>query len=215
MAFTLPPLPFAREALQPFMSGETLDYHHGKHHKSYVDKTNALVEEAGLGQLSLLDVIHTAKERSDLELFNQSAQIWNHNFFWQCLTPSQGEKPSGQLAELIDEAFGSLDGFIETFSKEAADHFASGYAWLVLEGEKLAVTSYHDADTPIVRDVKPLFTLDVWEHAYYIDRRNDRAAYLDQVLRNIVNWEFVAQNLDGNGASRADQPGAKAMAEVD
>ena len=215
MAFILPSLPYAREALDPFMSAATLDYHHGKHHQAYVDKTNPLIEEAGLDQLSLVDVIRTARERSDLHLFNQAAQVWNHSFFWQCLAPAQGQKPAGQLAELIDETFGSLDGFFEAFSKEAEDHFSNGYAWLVLDGEKLAITSLHDADTPVVGDVKPLFTLDLWEHAYYIDRRNDRAAYLDQVLRNIVDWEFVGGNLDGKAASRADQPGTKVMAEVD
>jgi len=215
MAFTLPPLPYAREALEPHMSGETLDYHHGKHHKAYVEKTNTLVEEAELAQLSLLDLIKMARERSQLELFNQAAQLWNHSFFWQCLAPAQGQKPAGQLAELIDEGYGSLDGFIKAFAKEAEAHFASGYAWLVLEDEKLVIASLHDADTPAARDMKPLLTLDLWEHAYYIDRRNDRAAYLDEVLRNIINWEFVASNLDGNGLSRADQPGVRVMAEVD
>src|SRR5687768_5892207 len=119
MAFTLPPLPYARDALEPFMSTETLDYHHGKHHKAYVEKTNKLVDEAELDELSLIDAIQTAREQSDLELFNQAAQVWNHDFFWQCLAPAQGQKPTGQLAELIDEAFGSLDGFIEAFSEEA------------------------------------------------------------------------------------------------
>jgi Fe-Mn family superoxide dismutase len=213
MAFSLPNLPYAREALEPFMSGETLDYHHGKHHKSYVEKTNKLAAEAGLEELSLVELIRKAHQQSNQKLFNQAAQVWNHDFFWQCLAPAQGQKPAGQLSALIEDAFGSLDGFIEAFSTEAEEHFSNGYAWLVLDGERLKIVSLHDADTPVARDLKPLFTLDLWEHAYYIDRRNDRAAYLDKVLRNIVNWEFVASNLDGNGVSRADQAGAKVMAE--
>lgn len=215
MAFTLPSLPYAREALEPFMSGETLDFHHGKHHKAYVEKANKLVAEAGMEERSLIEVIRFARDKSKQDLFNQAAQVWNHDFFWQCLAPAQGLKPAGQLAQLIDEAFGSLDGFIEAFSTEAEDHFSNGYAWLIKDGERLKIMSLHDADTPVAYGMKPLFTLDLWEHAYYIDRRNDREAYLDQVLRNIVNWEFVASNLDGNGASRADQQGAKAMAEVE
>lgn len=213
MAFTLPSLPYAREALEPFMSGETLDFHHGKHHKAYVEKTNKLAAEAGLEELSLLELIRQAHEKSNEKLFNQAAQVWNHDFFWQCLAPGQGLKPAGQLAQLIDEAFGSLDGFIEAFSKEAEEHFSNGYAWLILDGEGLKIVSLHDADTPVAHGMKPLFTLDLWEHAYYIDRRNDREAYLEKVLNNIVHWEFVASNLDGNGAARADQQGAKVMAE--
>jgi Fe-Mn family superoxide dismutase len=212
MAFTLPSLPYARDALEPFMSAETLDLHHGKHHKAYVEKTNKLAAEAGLEELSLLELIQSAHEKSNEKLFNQAAQVWNHDFFWQCLAPGQGLKPAGQLAQLIDEAFGSLDGFIEAFSKEAEEHFSNGYAWLIQDGEGLKITSLHDADTPVAHGMKTLFTLDLWEHAYYIDRRNDREGYLDKVLNNIVNWEFVASNLDGNGAARADQQGAKAMA---
>jgi Fe-Mn family superoxide dismutase len=213
MAFVLPPLPYARDALAPIMSAETLDFHYGKHHAAYVEKANALIADEGLQDRSLVDAIRASHERSNIKLFNQVAQIWNHSFFWQCLAPAQGQKPAGQLAELIDECFGSLDGFFEAFKAEAAVHFGSGYAWLVMDGERLSITSMHDADTPVAHDMKPLFTVDVWEHAYYVDYRNARSDFLDKVLRGIVNWEFVASNLDGNGAARADQPGERVMAE--
>ncbi|MET0376247.1 MAG: superoxide dismutase [Rhizorhabdus sp.] len=204
MAFELPPLPFDKSALEPHMSAETFEYHHGKHHKAYVDKTNGWIDEKGLAGLSLVDVIKKAKSTSDKGLFNNAAQIWNHTFFWNCLAPA-GQQPTGKLASLIEESFGTTDELLKKLAAEAVGHFASGWAWLVLEGDKLAITSYHDADTPVVYDVKPLLTLDVWEHAYYIDYRNARPKFAETVLGNIVNWDFVAQNLDGQGVSRADQ----------
>ncbi|MGF1549368.1 MAG: superoxide dismutase [Sphingomonadaceae bacterium] len=206
MPFSLPDLPYAKDALDPHMSAETLDFHHGKHHNAYVEKTNGMLGDKGLEGASLLEVIRKARDGGDKGLFNNSAQIWNHSFFWQCLAPANDQRPSGQLAEMIDDAFGSTDDFLKKFKEEAVGHFASGWAWLVLAGDGLRITSYHDADTPVAHDdVKPLFTLDVWEHAYYIDYRNARPDYVDGALKNLVNWEFVAKNLDGEGASRADQ----------
>jgi Fe-Mn family superoxide dismutase len=207
MAFTLPPLPFAKDALAPTMSAETLDFHHGKHHKAYVDKVNQLVaEKDDLGHLSLVQLIRTAREQGDTKLFNNAAQAWNHGFFWQCLAPPRGQRPTGRLAELIDEGFGSIENLLTRLKEEAVAHFASGWAWLVLDGDRLKVTSLHDADTPVVHDgMQPLLTLDVWEHAYYIDYRNERPKFAEAVLANLVNWEFVAQNLDGAGIARADQ----------
>ncbi|MEA3046013.1 MAG: superoxide dismutase, Fe-Mn family [Sphingomonadales bacterium] len=214
MPFKLPALPFARDALGAHMSAETLDYHHGKHHKAYVDKVNALLGESDLAGGSLAEIIRAAKEQGDKALFNNAAQHWNHSFFWQCLAPPQGQRPMGQLAELIDEAFGNADALLAKLKEEAAGHFASGWAWLVLDGGKLKVTSLHDADTPVAHEgMKPLLTLDVWEHAYYIDYRNERPKYAEAVLGNIVNWEFVAKNLDGEGVSRADQE-AQELAEA-
>jgi len=205
MAFALPELPFAKDALQPHMSAETLEFHHGKHHKAYVDKVNGWIDEKGLSGRSLVEVIRLAKEKGDKGLFNNAAQVWNHSFFWNCLA-APGQKPSGQLASKIDEAFGSTEALLKKLGEEAVGHFASGWAWLVLEGGQLKITSYHDADTPVVDDgVKPLLTLDVWEHAYYIDYRNARPKFAETVLGNIINWDFVAQNLDGDGVSRADQ----------
>jgi Fe-Mn family superoxide dismutase len=205
MAFELPPLPFDKSALEPHMSAETFDFHHGKHHKAYVDKTNGWIEEKGLTGLSLVEVVRKAKAGADKPLFNNAAQIWNHTFFWNCLAPA-GQEPTGKLAEMIETSFGSKAALLEKLGAEAVGHFASGWAWLVLENGALKVTSYHDADTPIVYEgVKPLLTLDVWEHAYYIDYRNARPKFAESVLGNIINWDFVAQNLDGEGESRADQ----------
>ena len=205
MPFTLPDLPYAKDALAPHMSAETLEFHHGKHHKAYVDKTNSMLADKGLENASLIEVIKSASERGDKPLFNNSAQIWNHSFFWQCLAPAGSTKPSGKLAEMIASEFGDQATLVEKLAKEATDHFASGWGWLVLENGKLKVTSLHDADTPVAHGLIPLLTLDVWEHAYYIDYRNERPKFLKTVLENIVNWDFVAQNLDGEGASRADQ----------
>jgi Fe-Mn family superoxide dismutase len=206
MAFELPPLPFAKNALEPIISSETFDYHHGKHHKAYVDKTNELVAGTDLENASLLEVIRSAKQTGQQTLFNQSAQIWNHSFFWQCLAPAQERKPAGQLAEMIDQAFGSTDALLDALKKESLAHFSNGWSWLVLEGDRLKVTSLHDADTPVVYEgMKPLLTLDLWEHAYYVDYRNVRADFVDKVLRNVINWEFVEQNLDGRGEERANQ----------
>lgn len=204
MAFELPPLPFDKSALEPHMSAETFDFHHGKHHKAYVDKTNGWIEEKGLAGLSLLQVIDKAKTGGDKGLFNNSAQIWNHTFFWNCLAPAGSTSPSGKLAGLID-GFGGQDALLKKLADEAVAHFASGWAWLVLEGDALKVTSFHDADTPVAHGVTPLFTLDVWEHAYYIDYRNARPKFAETILANVINWDFVSQNLDGQGASRADQ----------
>ena len=206
MAFTLPELPYAKDALAPTMSAETLEFHHGKHHKAYVDKTNSFVEEKGLQGKKLSEVIKHAKQAGDSGLFNNSAQVWNHSFFWQCLSP-ETKAPSGKLAEMVNEAFGSAEALVDKLKAESAGHFASGWGWLVLEDGKLKVTSLHDADTPVVYDYKPLLTIDVWEHAYYVDYRNARPAYLDAVTAKIINWDFVAQNLDGEGVSRADQNG--------
>ncbi|MFN3725905.1 MAG: superoxide dismutase [Allosphingosinicella sp.] len=208
MPYTLPELPYAKDALGEFMSAETLEYHHGKHHKAYVDRTNQLVGEKNLGSLPLSRLIVQAKQQGEKTLFNQSAQIWNHSFYWQCLAPAQGQRPTGKLAELIDQAYGSTDNLLAELKKEAVGHFSNGWAWLVLDGGALKITSLHDADSPVAYDgMKPLLTLDVWEHAYYIDYRNVRADFAEKVLGNIVNWDFVAQNLDGKGVSRADQEG--------
>ena len=205
MPFTLPDLPFAKDALGPHMSAETLDYHHGKHHKAYVDKTNGMLAEKGLTDASLIEVIKAAKEKGDKGLFNNSAQIWNHSFFWQCLAPAGSTQPSGRLRDLISESFGDEQAMLDKLATESVNHFASGWGWLVLNNGKLEVTSLHDADTPAVHGLVPLLSIDVWEHAYYIDYRNERPKFVKSVLENIINWDFVAQNLDGKGLDRADQ----------
>ena len=212
MPFQLPELPFAKDALAPVMSAETLEFHHGKHHKAYVTKTNELIDgDANLSGASLAQVIREAQRAGNNKLFNNSAQLWNHSFFWQCLAPAQGQKPEGKLDHLINDAFGNAEALLQKLQEEAVNHFSNGWAWLVLDRGSLRVTSLHDADTPLVHEgMTPLFTLDVWEHAYYIDYRNERPKFANAVLSNIVNWDFVAQNLDGQGAGRADQEGTAA-----
>ena len=207
MPFQLPELPFAKDALAPHMSAETLEFHHGKHHKAYVTKTNELIaDDRGLSGASLVQVVREAKRAENSKLFNNSAQLWNHSFFWQCLAPAQGQQPSGKLATLINDAFGSAENLLQKLQEEAVNHFSNGWAWLLLDRGNLRVSSLHDADTPIVHEgMVPLFTLDVWEHAYYIDYRNERPRFASTVLANIVNWDFIAENLDGRGFDRADQ----------
>jgi Fe-Mn family superoxide dismutase len=211
MAFQLPDLPFSKDALAPHMSAETLEFHHGKHHATYVKKTNEMIEGKGdLSGASLVDVIRKAGTSGDKKLFNNSAQLWNHSFFWQCLSPDK-QQPSGKLAQLIDDGFGGIDPMLQKLGDEAVNHFSNGWAWLVLDRDQLKITSLHDADTPLVHDgMVPLFTLDVWEHAYYIDYRNERPKFVTSVLSNIVNWDFVAQNLDGKGSDRANQEASTA-----
>lgn len=206
MAFELAPLPYGPDALGEYMSAETLAFHHGKHHRAYVDKLNGLLADKPGEGGSLVEVIRSAHDRRDSQTFNNAAQIWNHNFYWRCLAPPGGQKPTGRLAEMIDDGFGSVEALLGTLKEEAVGHFSNGWAWLVLDRGKLAVTSLHDADTPSVHEgMKPLLTLDVWEHAYYIDYRNARADFAEKVLGNIIDWDFVAQNLDGEGIARADQ----------
>jgi Fe-Mn family superoxide dismutase len=205
MAFELPPLPYDKSAFGEILSAETFDFHWGKHHRAYVNKTNELAPQAGLDGRRLSDVIRAAKESGNKGLFNNSAQLWNHSFYWQCLSP-ETQQPTGTLKQKIDEAFGSTDALLEKLKTESVNHFASGWGWLVLDGDQLKVTSLHDGDSPVAYDgMKPLLTIDVWEHAYYIDYRNARADYVDALLKRAINWEFVAQNLDGRGVSRADQ----------
>ena len=208
MPFTLPDLPFARDSLGDFMSAETLDFHHGKHHKAYVDKLNDAVEDTDLQGIPLARLIRTAKDKGDAALANVAGQHWNHNFFWQCLAPPSGQRPTGRLAAMIEEEFGGLEPMLAALKEEAVGHFASGWAWLALDRGRLAITSLHDGDAPPAHDgLKPLLTVDVWEHAYYIDDRHERAKFVDAVLGHLVDWEFVARSLDGKGVSRADQEG--------
>ena len=212
MTFQLPELPYAKDALAPHISAETLEFHWGKHHRAYVTKTNELLDqEAELSGATLAQVVREARRSGHAKLFNNSAQLWNHSFFWQCLSPERQE-PTGKLSHLIDDGFGNAEAMLKQLHEEAVNHFSNGWAWLVLDRGSLRITSLHDADTPLVHDgMVPLFTLDVWEHAYYIDYRNERPKFATAVLSNIVNWDFVAQNLDGRGEHRADQERADSL----
>ncbi|CAN5907628.1 superoxide dismutase [soil metagenome] len=189
MAFELPDLPYAKDAL-PGVSAETLEYHHGKHHATYVKTLNDLVEGTDHAGKSLEDVILAADPGP---LFNNSAQVWNHTFFWNCMSPTGGGAPTGDLGESINSAFGSYDDFASQFTEAAKTQFGSGWAWLVDDGG-LKIMKTANADLPLKHGVKALLTLDVWEHAYYIDYRNARPDHIKNFLDNLVNWDFVGQN---------------------
>ena len=195
MAFELPALPYHHEALQPYMSAETLHYHHDKHHKAYVDNLNKLLPGSGFEGKSLEDIIAAAEINSGL--FNNAAQHWNHSFFWQCMSPNGGGAASGAVADAIGSAFGSYDKFSEEFSNAAATQFGSGWAWLVTDGSKLSIKKTANADLPLKHGSKALLTIDVWEHAYYIDHRNARPKFIETFLTHLVNWDFVNENLNG------------------
>lgn len=193
MAFTLIDLPFPKDALSPAISAETLDYHHGKHHKAYIDKTNAAVADTDLHGRSLEQVIAAARG-SQPGLFNNAAQSWNHGFYWHSLSPDT-TAPSGDLAAAIDRAFGSLADLTRLLKEKGAGHFASGWVWLAEQAGKLTLAETHDGDTLADGTANPLLVIDLWEHAYYIDHRNARPAYLDAVIDGHLNWCFAAENL--------------------
>jgi Fe-Mn family superoxide dismutase len=197
MAFEQPPLPYAMDALEPYgMKAETFEYHYGKHHKAYVDNLNKLTEGTDLATLPLEEVIKlTYKDSAKQGIFNNAAQVWNHSFFWNCMKPGGGGAPTGDLAARIDKELGGFDKFKEEFSNAAATQFGSGWAWLVEDNGTLKVTKTPNAVDPLAEGQKPLLTLDVWEHAYYIDFRNARPAFIKNFLDRLVNWDFVAHNL--------------------
>ena len=193
MAFELMPLPYDKEALAPAISGETLSFHHGKHHKTYIDKTNAAVEGTDNEGKSLEEVIAAARG-SNQGLFNNAAQSWNHGFYWHSLAPDGGA-PSGDLASKVEQAFGSVDDLKTKLAERGAGHFASGWVWLAEKGGTLSIEETHDGDTLADSGFNPLLTIDVWEHAYYLDHQNQRPAYLKAVLDSHLNWAFAAENL--------------------
>jgi superoxide dismutase, Fe-Mn family len=198
MAFEQAPLPFASNALESYgMKAETFEYHYGKHHKAYVDNLNKLVEgKSEFAGKSLEEVIRmTAGKADQAGIFNNAAQVWNHSFFWSSLKAGGGGAPTGDLLAKIEAAFGSYDNFKTEFSAAAATQFGSGWAWLVEEAGALKITKTTNADNPLTHGQKPLLTLDVWEHAYYIDFRNARPGYITNYLDKLVNWDFVAANL--------------------
>ncbi len=192
---TQPPLPYKEDALEPYISKRTLEFHYGKHHKAYVDNTNQLAGTAGLGSLSLEEIIKkTAGSADRVSLFNNAAQAWNHNFYWKSMLPG-ASKPDERLTKMIDASFGSYDNFNKEFQNAAVTQFGSGWAWLVLDQGKLKVTKTSNAENPLTHGQTPLLTLDVWEHAYYLDYQNRRADYVKAVLDNLLNWKFAAANL--------------------
>jgi Fe-Mn family superoxide dismutase len=192
MAFELPPLPYAMDALAPHISQETLEYHYGKHHQTYVTNLNNLVKDTEDENASLEEII----KKAEGGLFNNAAQVWNHTFYWSCLSPTGGGAPTGEIGEKINSAFGSYDSFKEDFAKAATTQFGSGWAWLVDNDGTLEIMQTSNADLPLKHSVKALLTIDVWEHAYYIDYRNARPKYIDTFMDSLLNWDFVAANLE-------------------
>ncbi len=193
MAFKLIDLPYADDALAPAVSAETLSFHHGKHHQAYLDKTNKAIEGTNLAGKSLEDVVAAARG-SDKGLFNNAAQSWNHGFYWHSMAPDGGE-PSAELSQMIDADFGSLDDLKARLAERGAGHFASGWVWLAEKGGQLSIEETHDGDTLADQDFNPLLTVDVWEHAYYLDHQNKRPDYLDKVINGKLNWGFASENL--------------------
>jgi superoxide dismutase, Fe-Mn family len=195
MAFTLPDLPYSKDALAPVISAETLEYHHGKHHAGYVNKLNTMVEGSKWATKTLEEVVQgTQGQQNEQGVFNNAAQIWNHTFYWNCMAPNGGGEPTGKVAELINKAFGDFNSFKTKFSDEAAARFGSGWAWLIEKDGGVAIETTLNADTPMAHGKKCLLTLDVWEHAYYIDYRNARPKYIEAFWK-IVNWDWVNQQL--------------------
>ena len=197
MSFTLPDLPYAKDALAPHISAETLDIHHGKHHAAYVTNLNKLLDGHELAGKSLEDVVKATAGKADKAgIFNNAAQVWNHTFYWNSMTPNGGGAPSGELAKLVTRDFGSLEAFKTAFAAAGATQFGSGWAWLVAKDGKLEIRKTANAETPLTEaSVTPLLTMDVWEHAYYVDFRNRRPDYIATFLDKLVNWDFAAANL--------------------
>ncbi|MFB2972642.1 superoxide dismutase [Aerosakkonema sp. BLCC-F183] len=196
MAFTLPDLPYAANALEPHMSANTFSFHHDKHHAAYVNNLNNLIKDTELADKSLEEIIKaTFKDSSKVGVFNNAAQVWNHTFFWNSMKPGGGGTPSGALADKINADFGSFDKFKEEFKNAAATQFGSGWAWLLLDNGTLKVSKTPNAENPLAHGQTALLTLDVWEHAYYLDYQNKRPDFIATFLDNLVNWDFAAENL--------------------
>jgi len=206
MTITLPNLPYAQDALEPHISANTLSFHHGKHHNTYVVNLNKLIEGTDLADKSLEEiVVASADDAAKVGIFNNAAQVWNHTFYWNSMNPNGGGEPSGALLEKINSDLGGLDKFKADFANAGATQFGSGWAWLVLDNEdgKLKITKTPNAETPLTKNQTPLLTMDVWEHAYYLDFQNARPKYMETFLNNLVNWDFAAENLANAGNKAA------------
>ena len=196
MAISYPDLPYSADALEPHISARTLEFHHGKHHKAYVDKLNAAIKGTPYDDQSVEEIIAAAHEASDAGVFNNAAQAWNHTFLWHSMAANGRDEPTGPLADAINKRFGDLQGFRTAFKTAAMGQFGSGWTWLVASADGLDIVSTGNAATPLTEGVVPLLTLDVWEHAYYLDYQNKRDAYVDTFLGNLINWEFAERNFE-------------------
>lgn len=198
MAFELPALPYAKNALEPHISANTFDFHHGKHHNAYVVNLNGLVKDTPMASQSLEEIMKaTAGDASKAGIFNNAAQVWNHTFFWNSMKPNGGGKPTGAIAAAIDAAFGDYDKFKEAFKTAGMTQFGSGWAWLVAKDGKLEIVKTPNAECPLTNGYTPILTCDVWEHAYYLDFQNRRPDFLEAFLNNLVNWDFANANFAG------------------
>ncbi len=198
MTFELPKLPYANDALEPYYSANTFSYHHAKHHNAYVVNLNNLIKDTDFAGKSLVEIVK-ASDGTNAGVFNNSAQIWNHTFFWHSMKPNGGGAPTGAIAEKIAADFGSYEKFVEEFKAAGATQFGSGWAWLVLGTDgKLKVTKTPNAETPFTKGDKPILTIDVWEHAYYLDYQNLRPKFIETFLEKLVNWDFANSNLEGD-----------------
>ncbi len=196
MAITLPDLPYAKDALEPHISANTLDFHYGKHHNAYVTNLNKLIDGTDLAGLSLDDIVKkVAGDASKAGVFNNAAQVWNHTFYWNSMKPGGGGAPTGKVADMINASFGGYDKFVEAFKTAGATQFGSGWAWLVQDGDKLTVEKTPNAETPFANGKNCLITMDVWEHAYYLDYQNKRPDYIATFLDKLVNWDFANANI--------------------
>ena len=192
---TLPALPWPENALEPVISANTIRFHYGKHHRTYVDILNKLVVGTEFAKMTLDEIVDATEGKADKALiFHNAAQVWNHNFYWNCLRPNGGGEPPGSLKQKIDDAFGSVDACKKALSAAAVAEFGSGWAWLVLNGDKLQITKTSNADTPMTQGLRPLLTIDVWEHAYYLDYQNRRVDHVNAIIDKLLNWEFALQN---------------------
>lgn len=196
-AISLPNLPYKDDALSPVISANTISFHYGKHHKGYVDALNKLTKDTAFADSTLEKIVMaTAKDKSKTVIFNNAAQIWNHNFYWDSMKPNGGGKPSGKIADLINRDFGNFESFRKTFAEVTVSQFGTGWGWLCVDRKgRLVITKTGDAEVPMTNKLKPLLTIDVWEHAYYLDYQNRRAGYVDAVIDKLINWEFAEKNL--------------------
>ena len=201
--FTLPPLPWAEDALAPVVSAKTIGLHYGKHHRTYVTKLNELVAGTPLADQPLERVILDTANGKNQKVFNNAAQTWNHTFFWNCLRPQGGGKPGAEIARRIDSDLGGFDAFRKTFAETAVNTFGSGWAWLALKDGKLEIMSTSNADNPLTKGATPLLTIDVWEHAYYVDYENRRPEFVGAVIDKLLNWEFAERQLAQGGSRKA------------
>ncbi len=209
MSIKLPELPYAMDALEPHISTDTMELHYGKHHRGYVDKLNKLIEGTQFEDLPLEQIIVSARESAEIDILNNAAQVWNHTFFWKSLSPTGQSEPVGRIRDLIEDEFGDIDEFKKQFRAAATSQFGSGWTWLVLDSGKLRIMSTSNADSPVGTHMTPLLTLDVWEHAYYLDYQNERARYVDAFLDKLIDWRFALDNVQVGEKGKTKENGPK------